>query len=157
MNNQQGVYKDKLKDTYLKDIKISKEEKFDIANKLMNLKSQKLSNNILSIAGMLNKHIDDTYFIVYAILNQYSEKITDYSKDTEENLSDKQKIEGIEASKQIIEKNISNKEFINSVYKDIRSGANIEKIFFPKQLQKELNEMKGLIQMLETLKTSERF
>ena len=90
MNNQQGVYKDKLKDTYLKDIKISKEEKFDIANKLMNLKSQKLSNNILSIAGMLNKHIDDTYFIVYAILNQYSEKITDYSKDTEENLSDKQ-------------------------------------------------------------------
>ena len=52
---------------------------------------------------------------------------------------------------------IENKEFMDQIYNDVRLGTNIEKIYYPKQLKKDLIQVKSFTAMLNKLKTSERF
>ncbi len=159
MNNSSNkTYVDILKDSYNNpNVSISREQRCNLSTIL--LKTDRVSSdNILRIAGMLNRKPDDSYFIVYGLLMQYKDNsMENIESKTNKKLSLDDKSDALEESCQIISKNIQNKEFIDQIYKDIRLGNNIAKIYYPSQLKKDLVQLKNFSLMINKLKTAEKF
>ena len=159
MNNSSNkTYVDILKDSYNNpNVSISREQRYNLSTIL--LKTDRVSSdNILRIAGMLNRKPDDSYFIVYGLLMQYQDNsMENIESKTNKKLSLDDKSDALEESCQIISKNIQNKEFIDQIYKDIRLGNNIAKIYYPSQLKKDLIQLQNFSLMINKLKTAEKF
>ncbi len=159
MNNSSNkTYVDILKDSYNNpNVSISREQRCNLSTIL--LKTDRVSSdNILRIAGMLNRKPDDSYFIVYGLLMQYQDNsMENIESKTNKKLSLDDKSDALEESCQIISKNIQNKEFIDQIYKDIRLGNNIAKIYYPSQLKKDLIQLQNFSLMINKLKTAEKF
>ncbi len=160
MDNQDTKsYKNILKDSFENpNLSISREQRYELATGLLRA-GRVSSDNIIKIASMLNRKPNDSYYITYGILMQYNDKsMEDLDSAGKQNrLSMEKKADALEESCQIISDNIENKEFMDQIYNDVRLGTNIEKIYYPKQLKKDLIQVKSFTAMLNKLKTSERF
>ncbi|MBR1544325.1 MAG: hypothetical protein IJ638_00060 [Alphaproteobacteria bacterium] len=151
-------FKDVLKDSYNNpDVHVSREQRFNLAAVLLRF-NRAISDDILTIASMLNRNPEDSFYITYAILMQFNDSnMLDFDNKKNETLTFDKKADALEESREIISKNINNREFIDQLYKDIRLGLNIAKIYYPKQLKNDLSQIKDFTEMLNILKTSERF
>ena len=158
-NTSEKTYKDILRDSYNNpSVSVSREQRYNLATNLLTITDRVSSDNILRIAGMLNRKPDDSYFIVYGLLMQYKDNsMENIESKTNKKLSLDDKSDALEESCQIISKNIQNKEFIDQIYKDIRLGNNIAKIYYPSQLKKDLVQLKNFSLMINKLKTAEKF
>ena len=156
MAQENTSYKSILKDSYKNpSVIVSHEQRYNLANALLRIGLVQ-SDNIIKIASMLTRYPEDSYYITYGLLMQYNRNMEDFDNNNNK-LSQEKKSDALEEACQIIAMNIDNKEFINQVYLDIRLGTNIEKIYYPKQLRKELIQIKNFNVMINKLKTSERF
>ena len=156
MAQENTSYKSILKDSYKNpSVIVSHEQRDNLANALLHIGLVQ-SDNIIKIASMLTRYPEDSYYITYGLLMQYNRNMEDFDNNNNK-LSQEKKSDALEEACQIIAMNIDNKEFINQVYLDIRLGTNIEKIYYPKQLRKELIQIKNFNVMINKLKTSERF
>ncbi len=144
-----------LKNSYENpDVQISREQRYNLRTELLSLGAV-AADNVIKIASMLKRRSADNYYIIYAILTEYNNATQTY--DSQAILSRENKSDALEESCQIISNNIKNKEFIDQIYKDIRLGNNIEKIYYPNQLKKDLVQIRKFNEMLNVLNTSERF
>ena len=149
-------YKNILKNSYSNPKpSVSYEQKSNLKNSLAKT-GLASSDNILKIASILNRKSGDYYFITYALLVKYNDKsMVDINSN--KTLSANKKDDALEEACELISKNIDNKEFIDRIYTDIRLGSDIEKIYYPKQLKKELTQLKHFTTMLNKLNNSEKF
>lgn len=147
-----------LKNSYNNpDIRISPEQRFNLATNLLKL-NRVLSDNIVTIASMLNRNPEDSYYITYALIMQFNDKnMRNFDERDNKELTFDKKADALEETREIISKNINNKDFIDQLYKDVRLGLNIAKLYYPNQLKKDLSQLKNFTEMLNILKTSERF
>lgn len=157
MKIEKKSYKTILRDSFDNpEASVSPEQRYSLATELLRT-GRVLSDNMIKIASMLNRRPEDYYYITYGLLMQFRDRIIENSDGRGNELSQEQKSDALEEACQIIQENVENKEFMDQIYKDIRLGSNIAKVYYPKQLKKDLIQIKNFDLMLNKLKTSERF
>ena len=157
MKIEKKSYKTILRDSFdNSEASVSPEQRYNLATELLRT-GRVLSDNMIKIASMLNRRPEDYYYITYGLLMQFRDRLIENSDGHGNELSQEQKSDALEEACQIIQENVENKEFMDQIYKDIRLGSNIAKVYYPKQLKKDLIQIKNFDLMLNKLKTSERF
>ena len=154
--NTEKTYKDILKESYDNpNLFITQDQRYSLAASL--LRTDEISSKtILKIAMILNRKPEDSYFITYGLLMQYNENLMNLEKENTE-LSIDEKANALLETCKILSQNANNKEFMDQIYNDVRLGTNIAKVYYPKQLQKDLLQLQNFTAMLNELKRSERF
>ncbi|MBD5398211.1 hypothetical protein HDR60_01765 [bacterium] len=155
LDKERKIYIKELKNSYDKpeQADVSANRFLDFGRMLIATKNDDLIKNISTLSSFLKKRKFDNFYIPYALFMNYKDTIFDlrdpyYSKI----LSNKEKEENLKNTISILNNKLDNKNLIDSLYKMIRSGENIDIIYNPEKLKTIIADIEKTQRIALTIK-----